>query len=753
MHCFCRWGLAGILAITTPALALAGQGKGKQTSAIDRKDRRVDPTSWGNVFGRVYDAETGAPIEGAQIVVQHEGDFAEKGQTVAKTDKLGGYRTRAVLGRISHNFDVGRALLSSPLGMLFGSATNTTKRIDVARLNLRVSAPGFKPMELPVKALGQDAKAFRLDMEPILLVPEGRPGLSTPAGGWGAVRLEAVQLDPPVLKPGEKTVMRAWVRAYGKEPGKTVEVSAMSPLWGGLKKLKFRSIDGDGRAVFEADFGVGRKEKTRTEVIGFEITKSLLDVSPVDAPVPAVLSVANTDEEVRQAEARRAVVADILAERTGDASQKAGVLVSQGTPAPFDHWLNGIAQEGAGNYAAAVQSRKALLAQKPKPDMVEFVALTRVLHRADRDAEIPETVEPILNRIGDKEEPKVVPAAVMGYLGTAYVKMGRLADAEKMNERLLKWPTGGLDPAVVEFRNTFRLAQVESALKASPSSPTVRADYGRVLMDLGRYEEAIGELQISLKLDPQSQAAKRDLAWAAMHVGHAPEQAPTRDEAIAAAEAGLNLDKGKQRSKDFFSWQQYALLLFAKSEDLRRSNDPGYLESLDKSIDAFREALSLGRVGAKTNAGHYNPFYGQYLSGSEVAVSGFAYPQANSSFVLLESLKLLHRAPEEPLALCNLAGSLLELGQPTLAADVVGRLKKARPDHPETYYLEAMLALAQDNPTEGRTCLEKVLVANPRHPKANRLLADLLSREGDVAGAAQAMAAHSKWYGGKLAVK
>ena len=51
-----------------------------KSDKLDKKDPRVEPTSWGNVYGHVYDAVTGAPIEKDKISVQLDDGFQEKGR-------------------------------------------------------------------------------------------------------------------------------------------------------------------------------------------------------------------------------------------------------------------------------------------------------------------------------------------------------------------------------------------------------------------------------------------------------------------------------------------------------------------------------------------------------------------------------------------------------------------------------------------------------------------------------------------------
>src|SRR5205807_8277847 len=128
-----------------------------------------------------------------------------------------GYHAQCILGRISHNFDLGRALFTTGFGMLFGAANNTTKRIDASRVEIRISAPGYKQFEGVVVARRSDARAFRIDVEPTLLVPEGSPGISVSAMGWTAVRIIGANAEPAIGRKGDIVKLTASVRAFGKD--------------------------------------------------------------------------------------------------------------------------------------------------------------------------------------------------------------------------------------------------------------------------------------------------------------------------------------------------------------------------------------------------------------------------------------------------------------------------------------------------------------------------------------------------------
>ncbi len=77
---------------------------------IERRDSGVQPTHQGSVLGQVYDAVTGAPVAGAVVTVQEQGEFREDARKPCLTDEAGRYTSQAGIGRVSQNLDIGRLL-------------------------------------------------------------------------------------------------------------------------------------------------------------------------------------------------------------------------------------------------------------------------------------------------------------------------------------------------------------------------------------------------------------------------------------------------------------------------------------------------------------------------------------------------------------------------------------------------------------------------------------------------------------------
>src|SRR5262249_44953490 len=150
------------------------------------------------------------------------------------------------------------------------------------------------------------------------------------------------------------------------------------------------------------------------------------------------------------------------------------------------------------------------------------------------------------------------------------------------------------------FRSSLRLAQAQAKLRAAPGSAEARAEYARVLMDRGRWEEAATELRAALQTDPSLPAGQRDLAYALLHVkGGYAETAPSVDQALDAAEKQVAISDGKKtsRSSDFFAWHALAVLLYRKASEPQASDAAARAE-FARCREALHEALRCGRSGA-----------------------------------------------------------------------------------------------------------------------------------------------------------
>lgn len=734
------------VAVLISSTSVAAQEKKDPKADEPKKDTRVEPTSWGHVIGRVYDSKTGLPIKDALILGCTDNGFEEKGKSTGKTDSLGGYDIQLILGRISNNFDLGRAILSSPLMMLFGSATNTTKRIDVSRVALKIEAPGYKPFQGVVTARATDASKFRIEMQPILLVPAGVDGASVVANGWNAIRVARVEASPGVAVAKDKVQLVAYLQGATEELVKTTEMAAYSDLWKGAKKLNLdKSTIGQNLVKFSADHTISGKEKTKAVPVFFSVTKSKVDFDPSKTTKYALLQISTAGEDRKAFDERTLAIEALRKREFAPARDVFSNLVRAGSKESFDWQMAVDLSMRVGDPESAQIPAASLFEADPKNRETAERYLS-VLYAAGKDDEVINVGEAITKGVKDKELGKKINADSMGYLGLAYLRKGDLKSADTTNDKLLNIDASGLSEVVIEFRGKLRLAEVERAHTNDPKSAAALAEYGRALLDLGRFEEAVAKLAESAQVDSQS-AVQRDLAWAMLQMRGGKKPEVDLEKAVGESRATLGLEKGQQRSKDFFTWNQYGILLFALSEQKRTAGAEDAPAVRDQAIEALREALTLGRKGAKRNAGFYGGSYFGYMSGAETAISGFAYPQANMTFVLLDSLRKLRKNESDPLALLNAATALIDLGQNALAGTYASRLLTVDPENVEGMFVQSLVLHRIDDLDGAAGNLRKVLSAAPNHPRANLVLADILTEQGDAVGASERIAAHATFYG------
>jgi tetratricopeptide (TPR) repeat protein len=699
-------------------------------------DPRVDPTTSGKVVGRIYDVDTGYPLKGVTVRVEGEKGFVQKGPGVAETGPDGRYGLEAVIGRVRSNFDVGRALASPFIGLLFGSATNTTRRIDVTRVVLQVEAKGYRTFEGVVPARRLDAGRFEIELEPILLSRQASGEPSFVGLGWTAVRLAGVTAKPAIAKPGEPITVEATVKVGGRDAAKATEVVATSALWRGEKRLAFdeKSYRG-GDATYRLEVRTNAKEKKRAEAVTVLIKRSAFDYRSDGREYRTLVQVAIEPDDAEVAQLRQQAFEEMNAGQTDEAVRKWRTLADRSASA-FDFRMVAQGSEQLADYSTMVQVLQKVY-ESPKdrrPD--DFLALTRAYYLAKDFERVPKIVDANLAGVSPEDLPRRVPPQTMAYLGLSYLRLGALKEAEKVSEDLSKWPFAGLDPVVIEFRQSIRLSQVEAEIAKNPASPVARANLGRAYLDMGRIEEAVANLKLALDADAEQPAVRRDLAFAASRVLGADAEPNNLDQAIQDARFALNLDAKGQVSKDFFSWNRYALLQLQKGID---SPTPD-------TLSALRESVSLGRLGADWNSGAL-PYFGMYLVAGETLIAGYAYPEAGASFNLYRSMQKLAIDPQNPYARFDRAAALLDLNQLRLAQTAIKAYRDVRPDDADGMFLEGLWLAKRNRTEQAKEMLQKVLKVNPRHPRANLILAEIYTEDGDAAGAAERLAAHAKWYG------
>jgi len=735
-----RNGLTGLVVW----LAVVGLPRAQ---AEDKRDVAVEPTDWGHVCGVVYDAHNEGPLAGATVVVQNDGEFATEGRTVVKTNKMGQYVVAGAIGRVTSSLDLGRLLTTSLLGAVFGGASKKTRRVDVNRLNMRVSCDGYHPFEGAVVCKDVDAEKFRVDMVPILLTRKDSTEVPTIAEGWGPVRILELSITPEIARPRQPVTARARIQCPPVTSVK--ELSVVTDWWErwtnwSRKGLNFEKQEGDVLVV-SRQFAAPDRKTGAPYIADVSVD---FEKCPYDAVVGgrfagALFQTVTTDQQEQAARLR------LEAYREADPKAKQAKLKELcARPEVVAEDCAGLAETSKqlNDTDTAVKAYAQAISLLPEKDRLRYMGphANALVDSGKPESVLSEYVA-WMGKIGEKDRPKHVPAALVAAIGRAYLATGKDDLAEQTNTDLARWPNSSTDPSVGQFRRALRQTQVAAAVKKDPDNPQAWVDYGRFLMDQGQWEEAIAKLQKAVGIDPNLPTVAGDLAYAVLHLrAETPQASQDLDRAIAQAETEAGAGAAQKPSTDFRSWHKYGILLYAKGWQQQRSADAAFEQTFARSREALRTALKCGRTGAEVDRGRYGAF--GYTSAKVVAIAGFAYPEANSDFLLLDSLRTLQSHPADYLAYFNMATALLDLGQFRPAAEAVAKCLELKPDCVEAKFVRGLVDARLGEVEAATKNLSEVARLNPRHGKANLELARLYAEAGDNAKAAAHEAAHRKFW-------
>jgi len=180
---------------------------------------------------------------------------------------------------------------------------------------------------------------------------------------------------------------------------------------------------------------------------------------------------------------------------------------------------------------------------------------------------------------------KKFPDFTWGYFGSAHIswKRGDRLEAIKLFERVL-----GMDPKhtfayqwityIYEKQNDYKKAEeiILMGLQHLPDDAELLAYHATCLKDLERYEEALAQADLALKIEPENELALRQRGWILALM--------KRDkDAAAAIEAYLELWPSSDSMLEILGSMYY---------ELYRA-PPGSSKNLDKAEEAWLKALEL----------------------------------------------------------------------------------------------------------------------------------------------------------------
>ncbi len=199
---FCA--LAGVVAAVL--LAPAGAWAARPPDPLAGRD-------WGTLTGYVVDRESGKPVAGARVVVEHAGQFATSGRTTGSTDAEGRYQVSALIGRKSSKLDLMSLVEGFPIGLIMPwGLFKHTRIVDLRQSAMRVERAGYKPFVGLVAAQVPSARRYTLHNVDVLLAPVESPLLSAAPPERPRERLLAYSVEPAIATPGEKVTFTARFR-------------------------------------------------------------------------------------------------------------------------------------------------------------------------------------------------------------------------------------------------------------------------------------------------------------------------------------------------------------------------------------------------------------------------------------------------------------------------------------------------------------------------------------------------------------
>jgi tetratricopeptide (TPR) repeat protein len=733
------------------------------SNASDRKsdrklDSSIDPTSWGRVSGQIYDTMSGLPIAGAKVSIYQAGSFASDGKTTGVTDAAGRYTCQALIGRASSNLDIGRALNSGIVGILLGGATNRTKRVDISRLGVKVQCNGYRTFEGVVLCNDVDAGHFSVVMDPILLASTGSPYFSMGAPGWGVVRFISLNSAPPIARGDQPIKVTVRIFSPPLRSQGDIKVVGAYELNHKVMQVSFHpgGKEADNVQIYTVEIHLPASKQSQAAVMQVSLEKSPYDIMQGNDHRDILLQSVNSDGEFALAQ-KRAQAWNMM--QSGDNVEASALwkdICAQPNALPWDFERLADVSDILHDYDTKLASLAKLVSITPqKPEQNWYLAVSEyadALVKAGKADTVISECAPLVDKIREGERPGKVPSSLMVSIGRAWVQKGDLEKAKKVSIALLDWPDSELDPATDRFRDELRMAEVREQLTKQPDNPAVMAAYGRILLDMGRWEESAVELNLALQKTDPPPGVKRDIAYALANLQrmqHKPEVPKDLDQKLenARRQTLLSDKHGKlYKSKDFYAWHSYAMLLYLNASRQEKMGIPMASAAYEECMNALEDALRCSHTGADVNQGFYAPFLG-FVTSQQTSIAGFAYRQAEVDYLIYQSMKILADNPNDFISNYNLGSALAELGYADLSLVPLRRALAINPDSIETQYAYASACILGGEKDIAIVQLNEALKKNPWHPFADITLAKIYAEDGDIVNASALLLDHAKYYG------
>lgn len=673
---------------------------------------KSEQTHEGKVFGRVYDAITGKPIEKASVRAYTRNGFLESGKSNTNTDAIGGYQLSLVIGRSSSSVDVGRFLFHSLPGLLLGGANTKDRQIDVSKVPMIVTAPGYKTFEGSVESKLHNPGAFRIDLAPVLLMPESQAGASISQFNWTPFKFTNSTVSAPVAIKGQTLNFQTQIPMVNAEIAAKTEVVVYSEIWkNGLRLNPSGSINSKGLQTYEANYNVTGKERYKALRIQFGIRKSPLDFTVEKASPSFFVMTGETAPPAEAVEGRRKALEAFEAGNYEEAYKQIEPLMSVKNAELFDSRLAGIAYLKEGKFNKA---HSALIHQVRFDRFVKeyrqayYESLFRAGSLYELKSYSDDDVELDVEGVRNESSPEM-----LSYLGLTHLRFEETGRANRFGFRINGLNSNGFSPIVREFRAKLQIARfLDKEIQKKENVTEMQHVYG--LLELKLFADATKILNRMKGEGAKEVGIARDLAWIEANTNLANAPVSLLKEGV---EDGLSVTntKNKEKNQLFSEMYRTAMLqtLIAEKGDDK--------EDRLKAIELLRSCLPRGRNPIVEQGGDFfldvaigMPFF--LVDQSQVAASGFVCPEANGAFMLSESLERLMVQPNDHVALLNAAIAYHNLGFSDLANRYLSKVEEIRPDYLDSKVLRIQMESLKGS-ANSKELLKQLKEIAPNHPK------------------------------------
>jgi len=710
--------------------------------------------AWGKVEGWVLDAATRQPVPGARIQIAVDGVFPEAGKSTDQTEADGRFEARVPLGKVSSKFDWGRLLVMHPVSLLLSpkSVTKQTKIVDVAQVNVRAEADGYKPFVGQVRATIIDPGSFSITLDDLWLAPEQQPLVSFSPGKIRAEVIESLRVEPAVAAPGDKVKITLIARlpVDRKQKYEARLTSTASRLVDNQLELKRDkeavTADDPRRVVFAREVTLPKSGVDRWTEIGFFLVRN--GATMLRARERRVLlQVVKTPEERAAAEL---VSNGYGFEQLGDreaALREYSEARAKNADYPPAHLFYGDLCLQVNRPHDALAAYKRLVDLDPRDYELARPRYARALLDTGKPAEAVEQLADTEKATGKK---RVAPEVFL-YRARGFASQGNFEEADKWLAK------AGADmdiPSSVTMG--INLRRMQAAVEKDPKNADLRLSYARLLEGAARREEAIGQIRTAAGLDPAQPWAYLDLGQALWDLGRHDEALANLKHALALApenaEVQLAVADAHRESRRYAdALPLYERVTKKQPQNTRARHFHALMlyatGSVDAALPELEEVLAQARdKGDLREKGFVVPGLAIYLGPKRRLVAGFSAPEATAGLSLMEALQHLKTRPDDALLHQNAGSALLDLGLADLALEELRKSHRQDATLLETRFLMGMAYRRLEQPEQARAELQAVIDANPLHPRARVELAQLFTETGDLEQAQAQLLAHSKNY-------